>query len=185
MNMTLLEDQMVHGAGQPAPRRGSIEHATPIVPAAIARGVCSEAAVWLGTELPRSWAPRLVARAETLFGRNASFRRRLCRAGDAGRDWLWAFMRHWLSALIWRQRPDLHDRLPASYRVGHPLPPKTPAPERDRAPVRPSASTITASPSVLPVPVRRSAPTVAPGRAGRVGRRPRSTVQHRGSSPTV
>ncbi|MGD0536287.1 MAG: hypothetical protein ABSC03_01450 [Verrucomicrobiota bacterium] len=109
----------------PGPRartRATVEQRTPIVPAAVAQAVWSEAVVWLGEELPRGWVARLVAKAETVFSRNRGFRRRLLLQGNAGRDWLWAFMRHWLAALIWKHRRELFDRLPASYSVGDPLP---------------------------------------------------------------
>ena len=103
--------------------RATIQQLTPIVPAAVAHAVWSEAVVWLGEELPRGWVRRLVAKADTIFSRNPGFRRRLLLQGNAGRDWLWAFMRHWLAALIWQHRRELYDRLPASYSVGEPLPP--------------------------------------------------------------
>ncbi len=109
----------------PAPRaraRATIAELTPIVPAAVARAIWSEAVVWLGEELPRDWVVWLVAKADTVFSRNPGFRRRLRLQGNAGRDWLWAFMRHWLAALIWKHRRELYDRLPASYSVGEPLP---------------------------------------------------------------
>lgn len=126
MNMPLLEDQMIHGGWPRWPGPARIEHDTPIVAHAVASGVWEEAGVWLGEELPRAWRVRLVERAEALYASNARVRRKLRGPGDAGRDWLWTFMRHWLAALIWRQRPDLHRRLPASFNVGHPLPPARP-----------------------------------------------------------
>jgi hypothetical protein len=118
----MFDDHMIHGTGPRERRRARVEHTTPLVPAAVARGVWSEASVYLGEELPRSWVPRLVAKAETLCAHNPGFRRRLWSAGDAGRDWLWAFMRHWLAARLHKHRPDLLVRLPAAYSNGEPLP---------------------------------------------------------------
>jgi hypothetical protein len=103
-----------------APR--GIEWCLPLIPHVVAESVVEEASVWLGEELPWQWVPRLARRTEVIAWHNPRFRRLLGRPGNAGRDWLWAFMRHWLAALIWRHRPDLHRRLPASYNVGHDLP---------------------------------------------------------------
>jgi hypothetical protein len=107
-----------------------IESDTPIVPRAVAEAVWEEAAVWLDEPLPRRWRSELIARANTVYARNARFRRTLRRDGDAGRDWLWAFMRHWLTALIRRHRPHLHARLPQSYNNGDALPPQRIRPPR-------------------------------------------------------
>lgn len=70
----------------------------------------------------RSWIGFLAERAEVIYAHNARFRQLLRQRGNAGRDWLWAFMRHWLSARIGEYHPHLHARLPASYCVGHELP---------------------------------------------------------------
>jgi hypothetical protein len=102
-----------------APR---IEFDTPIVPRAVAMSVWEEASVWLHEELPREWVNELAIRANVIYGRNPHFRRLLRRRGHLGRDWLWAFTRHWLAALIWKYRPSLHARLPARYSVGGDLP---------------------------------------------------------------
>jgi len=106
-----------------ARRRSGIERTTPLVAAAVAHGVWSETCVWLGEELPRSWIARLVVKAETVYANNTHFRALLRRPGDIGRDWLWAFSRHWLAALLKRHRPALYARLPGDYSRGHPLPP--------------------------------------------------------------
>ncbi len=94
----------------------------PLVPRAVAAAVWEEASTWLGEPLPRRWIAQLTAHANTVYGGNECFRRRLRRQGDVGRDWLWAFMRHWLAALIRKHRPRQHGRLPAAYNVGQPLP---------------------------------------------------------------
>ena len=104
------------------PRTG-IEADTPLVPRAVATAVVEEAGIWLHQELPPGWVNVLVTRASTLYARNARFRRRLQGPGNTGRDWLWAFTRHWLAALLLKHRPDQHTRLPPGYQIGHPLPP--------------------------------------------------------------
>src|SRR5437879_881291 len=107
-----------------------IELDTPIVPRAVMEAVCEEAGVWLGQPLPRRWVRELTAYANTVYAHNPRFRRKVRAPGDRGRDYLWAFTRHWLAGLMWEQRPQLHARLPNSYSVGHPLPPKPAVPSR-------------------------------------------------------
>ena len=41
----------------------------------------------------------------------------------APRDWLYAYMRHWLAAFLDLERPDLYQCLPEDFNLGHPLPP--------------------------------------------------------------
>ena len=108
-----------------APR---IESDTPIVPRAVMEAVCEEASVWLDHPLPRRWVRELTAYANTVYAHNPRFRRKVRAPGNKGRDYLWAFTRHWLAGLMWERRPQLHARLPNSYSVGHPLPPKPAAP---------------------------------------------------------
>ena len=113
-------------SGRPARRRRKppmgIEAETPLVPRVVAAGVLAEAGVWLHQELPPGWVNVLVARANTLYARNARFRRRLQAPGNTGRDWLWAFTRHWLAALLLKHRPDQYTRLPPGYQIGRALP---------------------------------------------------------------
>ncbi len=91
---------------------------TPIVPRAVAVAVWGEACVFLGEELPAGWITCLTEKAETLYTHGANFRRRIRGGGNSGRDWLWAFMRHWLAALLQEHRPELYRQLPARYCVG-------------------------------------------------------------------
>jgi len=116
----MFDGQMIHGAG--AGVRSPIELDTPLVPRAVAEAVWEEASVWLGAPLPRRWIAELAARADTVYSANHRFRGLLRRRDNAGRDWLWAFARHWLAASLRKHRPDLHARLPRSYDTGHSLP---------------------------------------------------------------
>jgi hypothetical protein len=63
-----------------------------------------------------------------VYEHNASFRRLLRRPGNAGRDWLWAFTRHWLYSLLNCRRPELYARLPQDYALGEDLPAPEAAP---------------------------------------------------------
>ncbi|MBE0540369.1 MAG: hypothetical protein IH623_03200 [Verrucomicrobia bacterium] len=121
----MITDDMIHGRIAGPPRR-RIHNDTPIVPRAVAETVWEEATVYLQTELPRAWVRRLAVRAQMAYHRNAQFRRLLHQNGDAGRDWLWAFMRHWLAARLRAHRHDLYARLPASFSVGGDLPERPP-----------------------------------------------------------
>ena len=118
----MFDEQMIQGAGAGTRRPATVERDTPLVPRAVAEAVWEEAGVWLGEPLPRRWIAELTARANTVYSRNGQFRRLLRRRGDEGRDWLWAFTRHWLAALLWKHRRELYARLPETYSVGHPLP---------------------------------------------------------------
>lgn len=113
-----------------------MEVETPIVPRAVVEAVLEEASVWLERPLPRRWIRELMAYANTVYTCNARFRRNVRAGNNAGRDYLWTFVRHWLTALMWERRPRLHARLPDSYSIGHLLPPKPPAPLRRLGAVR-------------------------------------------------
>lgn len=103
-------------------RHPRIEIDTPIIPWALALAVWEEACVWLEVKLPRSWIVILAVRANVIYAHNSRFRRLLRRPGTAGRDWLWAFTRHWLAAMILRSAVRLCTQLPASYSIGRELP---------------------------------------------------------------
>ena len=70
------------------------------------------------------YAPTLAARAVRLYPRNPAFARRLCAPGNTGREWLYSFMRHWLSGYLARDHRSLFEQLPSSYCVGRHLLPK-------------------------------------------------------------
>ena len=98
---------------------------TKLLPWLVAETVCGEAARWLESEVPRRLAPLLAARAVRLYPENQSFARRLRAPGNAGREQLRVFMRHWLASRLARQHPALFQRLPSSFCVGWPLPATT------------------------------------------------------------
>ena len=101
--------------------RPGIERRTEIMPWVIADSVLGEASRWLDADLPPEWADWLDARAERCFARHGQFHRLVsaCGAGgNAGRDNLCKFMRHWLASRLARERRALYRRLPASYSLG-------------------------------------------------------------------
>ena len=100
----------------------AVREKPPIIPRAVAEGVWEEVCVWLDQELPREWIRRLAIQADVIYARNPRFRRRLRHKGNAGRDYLWMFTRHWLAAMIHRHNYDLYVLLPASFSVGGDLP---------------------------------------------------------------
>ena len=111
--------------------RPNLETETPLVAQAVAEGVLEEAAVWLRTELPRNWVRQIAAQARRTYARHPHFRRLMRSPGNAGRDWLWAFARHWLATLIQEHDAQLYARLPADYARGEALEDATPAPHPD------------------------------------------------------
>ena len=104
--------------------RPGIERETQLMPWLIADSVLGEASRWLGTDLPEAWADWLDARAERCFARHRQFHRLISSSrarGEAGRDHLYKFMRHWLSGRLLRDRPELYRCLPRSFTLGRPL----------------------------------------------------------------
>ena len=66
---------------------------------------------WRAKENPEDWTV------------HDHFRKLMRGRGNAPRDWLYAFMRHWLAALLDLERPDLYQCLPEDFNLGHRLPP--------------------------------------------------------------
>jgi hypothetical protein len=69
----------------------------------------------------------LEAKAELCYAGNKRFHKLMRGRGNAPRDWLYTFMRHWLGSILQLERLDLCRRLPTSFAYGHRLP-------RDTAP---------------------------------------------------
>ena len=108
-------------------RAPQIERETGLVPIAAARQVIEEVSLWLGVPLHGRYATRLAFQARRIYVHSASFRAKLRRPGDRGRDTLYVFMRHWLAARFHEERPDLYRRLPAGFATGTAAPCVTPA----------------------------------------------------------
>lgn len=67
---------------------------------------------------PERLVEHLVRQAGEVSAANVSFSRKL--RGRLGREWLYAFMRHWLAAELKRTHPAVFHRLPPRYAVGDP-----------------------------------------------------------------
>jgi hypothetical protein len=84
-------------------KKKSIEEATSILSYAVAESVVSEASYLLKLDLPRDLAEWLVGYAEAIYANSKNFRKKInsnANHGNAGRDYLYAFMKHWLSSEI-------------------------------------------------------------------------------------
>lgn len=93
---------------------------TTLLPWLVAEAVCGEAGRALGTREPYRHAPALAARAVRLYAVNPPFARRLRARGEGGREWLCAFLRHWLAAALQRTTPHLARALPSGFALGAP-----------------------------------------------------------------
>ena len=110
---------------QPLPQ---LEREVFLSPTAIARQVIEEASHWLGVPLPGRYAAGLAFRAHRCYAHSPSFREKIRRPGERGRDLLYVFMRHWLTAQLLAERPDLHAQLPPRYALGEAPPTPVPVP---------------------------------------------------------
>jgi len=73
------------------------------------------------TELPDDLAEEVAAKAEIVFAGNERMRRRF--KGRRGREWLIAFMQHWMSAALFKRNRRLALLLPGEFTFGgKPLP---------------------------------------------------------------
>lgn len=99
---------------------GKIEDETPIMPIVIADSVIRELLAF-GIELPNpdEYADELATRADTAYQHNDDFRKKIRSAGNAGRDWLYAFMRHWLSSLVQKKDRAAYAKISPEFRMGH------------------------------------------------------------------
>ena len=90
----------------------------PLVPGALAWSVVEEAEAALGHPLRgrAGYVRALVIHAEEVTGANAAFRRRV--GGAQGREYLAAFLRHWLAARLLARQPATFRRLPAEFSRG-------------------------------------------------------------------
>ena len=95
-----------------------LERDTLLMPDAIAETVVQEVERFLGAGLPEGFATRLAARAHYLYPRHKHFRQGLNRRGNAGRETLHMFVRHWTAGWLKRERSPLYRRLPSSFGMG-------------------------------------------------------------------
>ena len=105
----------------------TISKETVILPVVVADSVIHELAYYLNAkgirlEVGDELADKLADKAEHCYAKNPAFRKRLRSQADqgcAGRDWLYAFMRHWLSAEF-PHGSEVHRNLPYNFCVGRP-----------------------------------------------------------------
>jgi hypothetical protein len=103
-------------------RRPQLERETGFPVHFMARCVVEDLSRFLGVALPARCIARLAAQARTTYAHSASFRQKIKRPGERGRDCLYLFLQHWLAAALYRDCPDFYDRLPHGYATGQPLP---------------------------------------------------------------
>src|SRR5579859_380365 len=94
-----------------------IERETMLLPEVIADNVVGELERFLGGGLLGA-REHLAEFAETVYANNDNFRRLLRSRSNRGRDSLYAFMRHWLTAWVGENRPTQLSRIPRHYYVG-------------------------------------------------------------------
>jgi hypothetical protein len=99
-----------------------LERDTLLTPEWIAASVVQETERFLQTDLPASFAERLAAKAHRLYPRHKHFHKVLNRPGNAGRDYLYMYMRHWTYGWLKRERYTLYKNLPWSFGQGRRLP---------------------------------------------------------------
>ncbi len=105
-----------------AEMRPGLERDTQLMPWLIAETVCGEVSQILGLDLPVRYAVWLEAKAELCYSGHRHFHKLMRGRGNAPRDWLYVFMRHWLGSLLQLERPDLCRCLPMSFAYGQRLP---------------------------------------------------------------
>jgi len=101
----------------------ALERDTLLMPDVIAENVVREVELFLGEEFPARYAVWLATKAELCYSARRHYYRTLRRSGNAAREWLCVYMRHWLDSLLGLERPDLHHCLPREFGNGQQLPP--------------------------------------------------------------
>ena len=96
------------------------ERRTGECPLYVAQVVLDEVRNYYWLDLPEALADELAVRAETVFAKNARWRKRI--QGRHGRAYLEMFMRHWLSSALRKRRSPLFRELPDSFKFGGALP---------------------------------------------------------------
>jgi hypothetical protein len=99
----------------------ALERDTLLTPLWVAEAVVQEVERFLKSDLPANFAKRLATRAEYLYPRHKHFKKMLNRPGNAGRNNLYMYMRHWTAGWLKRARSPLYKKLPWSFGQGQPL----------------------------------------------------------------
>ena len=91
----------------------SIQEDTGIIPEAVADGVVAEANYLLNANIEEDIRTDIVGYlsgyAEAVYANNPDFRKNIRSKrdeGNAGRDWLYSYMRHWLAAELLKSCPE-------------------------------------------------------------------------------
>lgn len=102
--------EKIHPSLRELPR---LERETMLLPYIIAEIVCREARHHVGSDVPMRYETWLVRRTRQTYATSQSFNRHLRSA--AAREWLYAFLRHWLTARLIREHSILARQLPEGY----------------------------------------------------------------------
>lgn len=97
-----------------------IERDTLLVPVWIAERVCQEVSRYLNQPTPIGLVGWLDRKARICYERNEHFRKTI-RRPVSGRDWLYAYMRHWTAGWFYENRWHLYKRLPKEFADGKKL----------------------------------------------------------------
>lgn len=105
------------------PRKiGTIEESTPLLPYVVADCVIGEVETHVNDCIPfgdhEKLADYLTTKMNHLFQVNETFRKKI--RGNSGREYLYCFMRHWLSAELYK-RPGMREKIPAHFANGLPI----------------------------------------------------------------
>lgn len=95
-----------------------IENDTPLLPDVIAEAVARECCALTESDKPAKFAPMLAKRAQTIYDCNTAFRAGVRRSGERGRDYLYAFMRHWISSEVRKSLPELWPKITTRFACG-------------------------------------------------------------------
>src|SRR6266446_9608542 len=92
--------EKIHPSLRELPR---LERETMLTPYVIAEIVCREGRHHVASDVPMRYETWLVRRTRQLYATNNGFNRRLRSA--AGRECLYAFLRHWIASRLTREHP--------------------------------------------------------------------------------
>ena len=101
-------------------RMDDIAADTSIIPEAVAEAVVDDVQNLTGENLKnhRAAENHLVGHAEAVYAHNVTFRKKVqseADHGNAGRDYLYMFMRHWLASWLKKHESKVFRKLPHGY----------------------------------------------------------------------